>query len=114
MAQGWHTFQVQTRTPLEVLRAADAPSVIDYLSLDVEGSEMDILRAFPFEQFTILFATIETNDDVTKERELRNFMHERGYTFLGHAGTDDYFAYKPLPDYAADPPFDYTSRRDLE
>lgn len=76
-----------------MLRAADAPAVIDYLSLDVEGAEMDILRAFPWDQYTVLFATIETNADASKEQELRGFMRERGMDFLGAAGNDDYYAH---------------------
>lgn len=50
MARLMGTTIVQTRTPLEVLRLGGAPSIIDYMSLDVEGSEMDILRAFPFDE----------------------------------------------------------------
>ena len=84
------------------------------MSLDVEGSEMEILRAFPFEQYCVRFSTIETNNDEAKERELRAFMLERGYTFLGHAGVDDYFAFATaeacpeVPFDGFDPPLEYT------
>lgn len=93
LAQRMETRTVQTRTPLECLQLGGAPTTIDYMSLDVEGSEMDIIRAFPFEAYTFLFATIETNNDAAKEAELRAYLKERGYTFLGHAAVDDYFCF---------------------
>jgi hypothetical protein len=70
---------------------------------------MEILRAFPWAHYTIGFATIETNDDREKEQELRSFMRERGYTFLGHAQHDDYFALRPPTGALSvfDPPLDY-------
>ncbi len=66
------------------------------------------LRAFPFDEYTVLFATVETNDDPAKEHELRAFMRGRGYTFLGHAGVDDYFAWRPAKLPAFRPPLDYS------
>ena len=112
----WHerapdmpTVNVPTRTPAEVLAAAGMPRVIDYLSLDVEGAEMEVLRAFPWHTHEVSFATIETNDDAEKEAEMRAFMAERGYTWLGHYGPDDYYAYRPTRVPAFDPPL--TSRR---
>ena len=43
-----------------VLRAAGAPPVIDYLSLDVEGFEDEILHHFPFDRdHTFLAMTVE-------------------------------------------------------
>ena len=68
-----------------------------------------MLRAFPFDEYTVLFATVETNDDAPKERELRAFMRERGFAFLGHAEHDDYFAWGPSADTGGrlDPPLDY-------
>ena len=111
MAEHMWTSTVEVRTPLEVLESAHAPTEIDYLSLDVEGSEMEILRAFPFDKYRIAFATIETNNDAAKEVEMRDFMCERGYAFIGHAGNDDYFACEPARrNLRYVPPLDYYER----
>jgi hypothetical protein len=113
MADRMWTSTVRTCTPLEVLEAAEAPEEIDYLSLDVEGAEMEILRAFPFDRFRIAFSTIETNNDHAKEDELRAFMEEKGYCFVGHAGNDDYFALSGDPrvgKVAFSPSLDYIGR----
>jgi len=106
------TSSVQTRTPRELLAAARAPTVIDYLSLDVEGAEMEILRAFPFDEYRVLFATIETNNDAAKEDEMRTFMESVGHVFLGHTGNDDYYASAPInPGVAFNPKLEYTNWR---
>ena len=104
------TTIVETRTPLEVLREANAPPVIDYLSLDVEGAEMEILRHWPFDEYIVRIATIETNNDRAKEDELRAFMASKGYTFLGHAAVDDYFGHSATLEMEGgeiQPPLDY-------
>jgi len=82
---------VNVRTPTDILHQTQMPSNIDYLSLDVEGSEMDILKSFPFDKHCIRYATIETNGDKEKEKEVEAFMAERGYTFLEHVGVDHHF-----------------------
>ena len=38
-----------------------APKVIDYLSIDVEGGEYDIIRDFPFDKYFVKYITIEHN-----------------------------------------------------
>jgi hypothetical protein len=62
---------------LEVLQYHQAPRVIDYLSLDVEGAEEFILESFPFDQYTISILTVERPDE-----SLRNLLEQHGYQFL--------------------------------
>ena len=38
---------------------ANAPKVIDYLSLDVEGAELEVLKNFPFKKYKFLSMKIE-------------------------------------------------------
>lgn len=44
---------------LEILQRYRAPKNIDYLSLDVEGAEEDIMKVFPLHQYHINVMTIE-------------------------------------------------------
>ena len=39
----------------EILKKAKAPKIIDYLSLDVEGAELEVLKNFPFKKYKFLF-----------------------------------------------------------
>jgi FkbM family methyltransferase len=83
--------KVQVRTPEDVFKEANLPSIIDYMSLDVEGSEIDILKSFPFDKYCVKYATIETNNDKAKEKEMEEFMIKRGYKFEGHQEVDHIF-----------------------
>ena len=55
-----------------------APREIDYLSIDTEGSEFEILQAFPFNQWCIKLLTVEHN--FTQQRaSIRNLLERYGY-----------------------------------
>jgi FkbM family methyltransferase len=84
--------KVPVCTPEDVFAEANLPSTIDYMSLDVEGAEMDILRSFPFDKYCVKYATIETNNDKEKEKEMEEFMTQRGYKFEGHKEVDHIFS----------------------
>jgi FkbM family methyltransferase len=60
-------ISIPTLSPADLLSEMRAPPLIDYLSLDTEGSELDILRAFPFDAYTVKLVTVEHN--MTKARE---------------------------------------------
>lgn len=71
-----------------LLRELAAPPVIDYWSLDTEGSELSILRAFPFDQYRVRLLTIEHNWLPVRE-EIHAFMRARGYRRVGELAVDD-------------------------
>lgn len=64
---------------LSVLRRYNAPKLVDYLSLDVEGAEGYILDDdFPFDEYTFKILTVE-RPKIT----LRNRLMKNGYKMLG-------------------------------
>jgi len=60
-----------------LLRQHAAPRVIDYLSLDVEGAEDDVLLQFPFDEYLFRVMSIERPSDM-----LKKVLTERGYSRL--------------------------------
>ena len=72
----------------EVLREHDAPRVIDYWSLDTEGSELSVLRGFPFGEYTVRAMTVEHNHAPDRER-IHAFLCRHGYRRVGNLGIDD-------------------------
>ena len=46
----------------DLFKQYNAPQVIDYLAMDIEGSELPVLATFPFEEYTILAISIEGID----------------------------------------------------
>ena len=43
----------------DLLQQHDAPRHIDFLSIDVENSEFDILSVFPFDKYAFDFMCVE-------------------------------------------------------
>jgi FkbM family methyltransferase len=71
-------FSVETITLDDLLEHYSAPQMIEYISVDTEGSEFDILSSFSFKRDVKLF-TIEHN--YTKNRgEIHSLMTSHGYT----------------------------------
>jgi hypothetical protein len=70
-------FYKQAITIRQLLDIHDAPKVIDYLSLDTEGNEGEIVRSFPFDTHKILTMTIESPDKETQE-----FVKGKGFRLV--------------------------------
>ena len=54
-------YLVPTVSLNDLLTEHQSPRVIDYLSIDTEGSEFEILQNFPFEKWQISIITVEHN-----------------------------------------------------
>lgn len=76
------------RTVLSVLQECHAPSVIDYWSLDTEGSELKILQSFPFDRYSFRVLTVEHNFLPIRE-EIKKFLEPRGYRRIRTLEIDD-------------------------
>jgi FkbM family methyltransferase len=72
-------YDVATISLLDLLRKHGAPRHIDYLSIDTEGSELDILRSFDFDQYTIRVITCEHNFTPLRD-EIFALLTSKGYT----------------------------------
>jgi len=67
----------------------NAPKYIDYLSIDTEGSEFEILEHFPFEEWDIQYITVEHN--FTDQRnKIFSLLKENGYARI-EAQWDDWY-----------------------
>ena len=55
------TYEVNTISLDDLLKKYKAPKNIDYLSIDTEGSEYDILQSFDFDKYNIKIITCEHN-----------------------------------------------------
>ena len=66
----------------EVLGRFHVPYIIDYVSLDVEGSEYEIMKDFPFDTYTIRVLTVERPN-----KQLQQLLTEHGYVYLAKIAT---------------------------
>lgn len=70
---------VQTVSLTDLLQRYNAPAVIDYLSIDTEGSEFAILNAFDFSRYKFRCITCEHNYEPVRE-EIWKLLTSHGYT----------------------------------
>lgn len=63
---------------LDLLQKYNAPSHIEYLSIDTEGSEIEILSAFDFSRYSFSVITCEHNYTDNRER-IHELLHKHGY-----------------------------------
>jgi FkbM family methyltransferase len=82
------TVKKLTRTIEQVLKECNAPQTIDYWSLDTEGSELTILKSFPFDEYSFRVITVEHNHFPVRE-EIREFLEFKGYYRIKELGVDD-------------------------
>ena len=89
-------FDVQTVSLNDLLDAHKAPPVIDYMSVDTEGSELEILRAFDFERYRVTLFSIEHNF-TANEAKIDQLMAEKGYErrFPEFSQWDGWYVRKP-------------------
>ena len=69
---------VETISLLDMLDKFDAPRHIDYLSIDTEGSEYEILRDFDFDKYKFSVITCEHNQTETRDR-IYDLLTGKGY-----------------------------------
>lgn len=97
-----------TTTLSNILDQFNAPSMIDYLSLDVEGQEYNILSTFPFNKYNFRCITVEHNAPhigSTQQLKIRKLLEENCYTYVkgnddvhnwGHGPIDDFYVYNNI------------------
>ncbi len=78
--------EMRAKPLADVLRAHHAPQDIDYLSLDVEGYEYEILSTFPFTEYRFGCIGIER-----PSRQLGEHLVASGYAPVVRIGMDVFF-----------------------
>jgi FkbM family methyltransferase len=88
-------YDVETVSLLDLLREHEAPSKIDYLSIDTEGSEFEILEAFDFTEFSFEVITVEHNY-TAKRAATHDLLLRQGYrrVFEELSRFDDWYLFE--------------------
>lgn len=83
---------VETVSLTDLLEQHEAPEIIDYLSVDTEGSELEILSAFDFARYHVRIITVEHNDTPARPL-LYELLSGKGFVrvFEELSGCDDWY-----------------------
>jgi FkbM family methyltransferase len=71
----------------DLLRKHHAPAIIDYAAFDIEGSELTVLEAFPFDQYRFLALSVEADEWVWER--LCKHLQPHGYQPIGNPFNPD-------------------------
>lgn len=82
-----------TETLPDLLERAGAPNVIDYLSLDTEGSEFAILQGLQGSKFIFKLIHVEHNFIKPQRSNIRKLLEEMNYRFVEQNKWDDEYEY---------------------
>ncbi len=82
-------ISVEGRTLDELLAPLDWPR-LDFVTIDVEGSEADVLRGFSLGRWQPEVVIVERNGRFPQPAVLRHF-HRHGYGFIRRTGVNDWF-----------------------
>lgn len=82
------TIDVPVRTVDEILTESRAPSPIDFLAIDVEGHEIEVLRGFDFARWQPRLILIE---DIVLNMRLHRFMQAHGYKWIRRTDINSWY-----------------------
>lgn len=86
-------YEVETVSLDDLLDSHEAPSYIDFLSIDTEGSEFEILKSFDFSRYGFGIVLVEHNHTEPKRGSIRELLVDNGYyqVLYDDAQVDDWF-----------------------
>ena len=93
MGLGWQEVRVPLRTLDSILEEV-APPAIDFVSIDVEGGELAVLKGFNLARWKPAVVLVETNSK-RRAAEIRDYFVERGYAYSHSIDVNDF--YLPAP-----------------
>jgi FkbM family methyltransferase len=94
------TYEVETVSLNDLLEGHGAPTKIDYISIDTEGSEFEIIKNFNFSKYNVEIFTIEHNAASYREDIIKLLESQKYYRIPpGHfsPGFEDWYIKKDNP-----------------
>ena len=87
---------VTTITLNDLLEKYNAPLFIDYMSLDTEGSELEILKSVDLTKYIFGLIDIEHNFIEPRRSQIRELLCSNGYTYIKENQWDDCYKHSSI------------------
>jgi len=91
-----NTVELTTTTLDAILERANAPEFIHYLSIDIEGAEVEALKGLSFSKYKIGVLTIEHNANQINQEQIRNILKSNGYRLAKAIHDQDWYLLEDL------------------
>jgi len=85
----WREVRVPVRT-LDSILEESAPPAIDFVSIDVEGGELAVLRGFDIGRWKPAVVIVESNA-TTRDAEVRRYFVANGYAYHHSIDVNDFY-----------------------
>ncbi len=92
-------YTVKVETLANILKQYKITHV-DFMTLDVEGAELDVLRGIDFDAVSIDYIVIENNKGVKKEKLIRDFLISHNYSLKAKLWIDEIWEKKHVGAYS--------------
>jgi FkbM family methyltransferase len=90
-ALGAPSVELITVTLGDILERTNAPRFIHFVSLDIEGAELEALKGFPFDKYKIGAMAVEHNEEEPKRTQIEALMTRHGYRRVHSWYQDDFY-----------------------
>jgi len=87
-------FTKKTKTLTKIFEENNVPSIIGYMSIDIEGSDYDALLGLDFNKYIINFLTIEWGNDKSYFERIKEFLESKKYKLHRINNWDAEFIYE--------------------
>ena len=91
-AQKSPVVELTTVTLREILERHSAPTFIHFMSIDIEGAELEALKGIPLDKYRFGAMAIEHNEEEPKRTDIINYLRKYGYERVHTYRQDDFFA----------------------
>jgi len=96
-AYGYKTYKVSVERGSSIFRKYRLKKNIDFVSIDVEGAEMEVMQGFGMPTFLPRVILVENCRGLSGEKSIRDFLLKKGYIFYARIWcTDDVFFHPKL------------------
>jgi hypothetical protein len=90
------TISIETVSLMDILERYNAPSFIEYLSLGIEGGELEALKTFDFNKYTFGLINIKHNYLEPLRTNIRNLLKSNSYVHVKENKWVDYYKHSSV------------------
>ena len=87
----YELVEVETITVDQLFAQYDLPNYIEFLSVDVEGAELEIFESIDFSKYSFGMIVFEHNDNKDMKKQIGAILTSNGYKLIASLRCDDIY-----------------------